>query len=113
MKPINQRIDQLLIEAIEEVLSFLGEPVKNQVFAQLEKDFSITRVTLPERTEDFSKFLYRFFGSHARLVEIDCMKAFYSKIKENPNIVKTNLVFLAEDFTLSSYVNKFKKSNAF
>ena len=111
MKSINQRIDQLLVEAIEEVLSFLGEPVKNQVFAQLEKDLSITQAKLPERIEDFSRFLYRFFGSHAKLVEIDCVKAFYSKVKENPEIVKTNLVPIAEDFTLPSYVNKFRKIN--
>jgi hypothetical protein len=113
MKPVHQRIDQYLLDAIEESLGFLGEPVKNQIFTQLECGCSINREALPENIEIFSRLLYRLFGSNAKLIEIKCMKAFYSKIQQDPDIGKKFFISKEKDFTFPSYIDEFKQNNLF
>ncbi len=112
MKPINQKIDQYLIDSIDEALSFLGEPVKNQIFVQLENCCSIDKETLPEHIEDFSRYLHTLLGFSAKLVEIKCMKAFYSKIQKDPYINKKILISKQHDFTFSSYLTEFRNNNS-
>jgi hypothetical protein len=113
MKPIQKRIDQYLIEAIEESLGFLGEPTRNQVFTHLESSCSINRDTLPEHIEIFSRVLYRLFGSHAKIIEIKCMKTFYSKIQQDPDIGKEIFISEDKDFSFPSYINEFRQNNLF
>ncbi len=105
---IQHKLDQLLIEAIDEVFCSFGEPVKNTLYIQLENTLSITKSNLPEKIEDFSSFLYRLFGPQAKLVELKCMKTFYSKIKNELNIGNRTIILDDEDITLLSYVNKFR-----
>lgn len=107
MQNVQQRLDQLLVEAIDEVLGSLGEPLKNQIYIRLEDEYSITKPSLPKEIAEFSKFLYRIFGPHAKLIEIKCMKRFYSKIKvdqcfENLKVTCDN------DFNLLTYTDKFR-----
>ncbi len=113
MKPVHQRIDQYLLDAIEESLAFLGEPIKNQIFTQLESSCSIKKEALPEHIEIFSRLLYRLFGSHAKLIEIKCMKTFYSKIQEDPDIGKKFFISKEKDFTFPSYIVEFRQNNSF
>ncbi len=113
MKPVHQRIDQYLLDAIEESLAFLGEPIKNQIFTQLESSCSIKKEALPEHIEIFSRLLYRLFGSHAKLIEIKCMKTFYSKIQEDPDIGKKFFISKDKDFTFPSYIVEFRQNNSF
>ena len=113
MKPVHQRIDQYLLDAIEESLVFLGEPIKNQIFTQLESSCSIKKEALPEHIEIFSRLLYRLFGSHAKLIEIKCMKTFYSKIQEDPDIGKKFFISKDKDFTFPSYIVEFRQNNSF
>lgn len=110
MQNIQQRVDQLLVESIDEVLCSLGEPVKNHIYARLENDFSITKNSLPQQIGEFSKFLYRIFGPHARLIEIKCMKTFYSKIKIDQYLEKLTII-CDNDFTLLTYIDKFRASS--
>ena len=110
MQNIQRRLDQLLGETIDEVLCSLGEPVKDHIYDRLEDEFSIAKYALPQQIGEFSKFLYRIFGPNAKLIEIKCMKIFYSKIKidhylENLTIICDN------DFTLLTYVDKFRASS--
>ena len=91
MKSVHKRIDCYLLESIEESLSFLGEPVKNQIFTHLESSCSIKKEALPENIEIFSRLLYKLFGSKAKLIEINCIKTFYSKIQKDPDIGKSSL----------------------
>jgi hypothetical protein len=98
----------LLIEAIDEVLCSFGEPVKNAVYIQLENNLSITKNNLLEKIGEFSSFLYRLFGPQAKLVEVKCMRTFYSKIRNEPNIRSRTLTLDCKDISLLSYVNKFR-----
>ena len=108
MHNIQQRLDQLLVEAIDEVLGSLGEPVKNQVYMLLENDFAITKHILPQQIAEFSKFLYRMFGPQAKLIEIKCMKKFYSKIENDQQIGNRTMTFEYDDFTFLAYTDKFR-----
>ncbi len=108
MKPINQKIDQYLVDSIDEALSFFGEPVKNQIFVQLERCCSIDKETLPEHIDEFSRYLHKLFGSNAKLVEIKCMKAFYSRIQKDSSITRKILISKDHAFTFSSYVAEFR-----
>ena len=109
MKPVHQRIDQYLLDAVEESLAFLGEPVKNQIFTQLESNCSIKKEALPENIEIFSRLLYRLFGSHAKVIEIKCMKTFYSKIQKDPEIGHKFYISNDKDFNFPSYIEEFRQ----
>ena len=109
MKPVNQRIDQYLIDAIEESLAFLGEPVKNQIFTHLESNCSINRANLPEHIEIFSRLLHKLFGTHAKVIEIKCMKTFYSKIQQDPEIGKKFYISNDKNFTFPSFIDEFRR----
>ena len=108
MYNIQQKVDELLVEAIDEVLQSLGEPVKNQVYMLLEKDFSITKNNLPQQITEFSNLIHRLFGVHAHLIEIKCMKSFYSKIKNDSRLGTQEISFDDDSFTFALYTNKFR-----
>jgi hypothetical protein len=108
MYNIQIRIDQLLVEAIDEVLCSLGEPIKNQVYMLLEKDFSITKNNLPQQIAEFSRLIYRLFGAQAILIEIKCMKSFYDKIKNDSLFDTQTITFDDNNFTFRVYTNKFR-----
>jgi hypothetical protein len=108
MHNIQQSFDVLLAESIDEVLGSLGEPVKNHVYMLLEEDFSITKNMLPHQIAEFSRFIHRLFGSHAQLIEIKCMKLFYSKIKSFPQFAGKTMIFEDTNFSFSEHIEKIR-----
>ncbi len=108
MQNTQQRLDQLLIETIDEVLCSLGEPVKNHIYDRLKNEFSITKYALPQQIEEFSKLLYNTFGPHSRLIEIKCMKTFYSKIKIDQYLKNPSITWDDNDFNLLNYTKKLR-----
>ena len=108
MQKIQQKIDQLLVEAIDEVLYSLGEPIKEHIYDCLENDFSITKNSLPQQIGEFSTLLQETFGPHARLVEIECMKTFYSKIRIDQYLKNRSITWDDRDFTLFTYIDRFR-----
>jgi hypothetical protein len=108
MQKIQQKIDQLLIEAIDEVLYSLGEPIKEHIYDCLENDFSITKISLPQQIGEFSTLLQETFGPHARLVEIKCMRTFYSKIRIDQYLKNRLITWDDRDFTLFTYIDRFR-----
>ncbi len=110
MNTAQQKFDQLLVESIDEVLGSLGEPVKNHLYIHLENDFSITKNELPQQIEEFSRFLFRIFGSSANHLEIRFMKTLYSKISADQHLEHKSIAFNEVDLTFSTYVNKMRES---
>ncbi len=72
--------NKILLEAIDEALSSLGESVKTSIYFHLEETFNIKRREIPLRINDFSNALERIFGIGARHLEILFMKNLYAKI---------------------------------
>jgi hypothetical protein len=73
--------DQVLLEAIDEALSSLGESVKTSIYFHLEDLFKINRSEIPNRLSDFSSALEQIFGLGARSLEILFMKNLHAKVE--------------------------------
>lgn len=81
---INLRKEQFngyLIEAIDETLTSLGEPVKNVLYSNLESNFGISKEDIPEKIIDFSSILHKLFGLGASRLELKFMKNLNDKIQ--------------------------------
>ncbi len=87
--------EELLLEAIDEGLSLLGETAKQAVYFHLEKTFKINRQDIPHKIEEFTDALEKIFGDGAKILEIQIMKCIYKKVgftfKHHPK--KTNIEF--------------------
>jgi len=72
--------EKLLIEAVDEALSSLGDSAKQAIYFHLEDKFKITKNDIPYRLEDFADGLEKIFGLGARFIEILIMKNLYGQI---------------------------------
>ena len=77
-KTIN--FEEVLLEAIDEGLSLLGESPKQAVYFHLEKTFEMNRVDIPYRIEEFIDAIEKIFGSGAKILEIQIMKCLFKKV---------------------------------
>jgi hypothetical protein len=78
---VEQKFDKFLMEAIDEALCSLGEPVKNAVYLHLQNDFGIEKEDIPGKVEEFSNIIHKIFGLGASRLEIKFMKNLNSKIE--------------------------------
>jgi hypothetical protein len=76
---LNQQFDKLLIEAIDEAMTSLGIPVKNEFYLKLEINFNMEKEAIPERLEEFSGILHKIFGLGACRLETKFLKNLDSK----------------------------------
>jgi hypothetical protein len=79
----NRCFEELLLEALDEELSLLGESVKQAVYHNLKKTFKIDKHTIPHRIDHFAAALEKMFGHGAKLLEIQIMKRLYRKVGHN------------------------------
>jgi hypothetical protein len=62
--------EELLLEAIDEGFSWLGESEKQTIYFYLEKKYKISKRDIPFRIEDFAEAIEDIFGLGAKLLEI-------------------------------------------
>jgi hypothetical protein len=72
--------EELLLEAIDEGFSTLGESSKAAIYFKLEKTFKIKRQEIPHRIEEFTDAIERIFGTGAQLVEIRIMRFLFTRV---------------------------------
>ena len=77
-----RKFNELLLEAIDEALSSLGESSKTAIYDRLETAFNIRKQEIPNRINDFSRDLEILFGLGARRLEIMFMKSLYVKVSD-------------------------------
>jgi hypothetical protein len=77
-KPNN--FDKILLEAIDEGLSVLGDGGKHMVFFYLEKNCSIRKQDIPENPEAFIRGLEKIFGAGTTVLEKMILKCICSKL---------------------------------
>ena len=75
----HENFDQLLLEAIDQGLSGLGEAGKASIYIYLESIFNIRKQEIPNKIDGFSNALKRIFGLGAPQLEILIKK----KLKKN------------------------------
>jgi len=118
---LEQKFDKFLIEAIDEALCSLGEPVKNAVYVHLQNDFGIEKKDIPRKVEEFSDIMHKIFGLGASRLEIKFMKNLNSKIEVDFKIpeyewplsrwIVADLSFGVYIFNLrKNYINQVKKN---
>ena len=76
----SREFDKLLLSAIDEALSSLGESVKQSIYFHIENKFSVARNEIPENLTEFQGGLEKIFGTGARFIEILVMKKLHSKV---------------------------------
>lgn len=83
-QPSKEKTDfnSLLLEAIDDVLSSLGETPKKAIYYRLETAFNIKTKEIPDKIDVFSRALESLFGVGAEHLEILFMKSLYAKVKD-------------------------------
>jgi hypothetical protein len=74
------KFEEVLLEAIDEGLSLLGESSKQAIYFHLEKTFKMNRVDIPYRIEEFTDAIEKIFGTGAKILEIQIMKCLFNKV---------------------------------
>jgi hypothetical protein len=69
--------EKLLLEAVDEGLSSLGETSKIAIYFHLKKSFNIKKKEIPYKIEAFAKGIEKIFGLGANFLEILIMKQLY------------------------------------
>jgi hypothetical protein len=77
-----KEFNKLLLEAIDEGLSSLGDGSKQAIYFHLEKGFKVKKHEIPYKVEDFAGAVEKIFGLGASFLEILIMKRLYEKIGE-------------------------------
>ena len=75
----NPRFRRLLLEAVDEALSSLGDSVRQAIYFHLERKFNIKKQEIPNKIEEFADAIEEIFGLGAKLLEIRIMKSLYEK----------------------------------
>jgi hypothetical protein len=104
----------VLLEAIDEALSSLGESSKTAIYLHLENSMGIKKQEIPFRIDDFQNALEKIFGLGTRLLEILFVKNLHEKIKTT---YKWNMPrWVVPELTFQEYLHlvkmEFENSNA-
>jgi len=75
-----ETFEQILMEAIDEVLFNLGETLKTAILFHLDEHFKIKQSDIPSRITDFADALDIILGQGAKLLELMIMKNLNAKI---------------------------------
>jgi hypothetical protein len=76
----NNDFDKLLLEAVDEGLSTLGESSKQAIYFHLAKSFNVRKEEIPEKIETFAAAIEKIFGLGANFLEILIMQRLYQRV---------------------------------
>ena len=97
-------VDRILLEAVDESLSSLGESSKQSIYFHLDNSFNIKKQEIPNKVEAFVDALEKIFGLGADFIESLILKRLAEKIE-----LDSKWRF-PKELTLAEYVNMAKKS---
>jgi hypothetical protein len=81
---------KIMLAAIEEGLSSLGDSPKDAIFYHLESSFQLKKEDIPSNLTEFKQALERIFGPGAPLLEKAITKSLYAKLGLDFKNQKTN-----------------------
>jgi len=96
--------ERLLLQAVDQALSSLGESPKQAIYFYLDKSFSIEKQEIPQKIEPFKEALEKVFGVGASFLEILIMKRLYETIGGNLEWKESR------ELTLTEYVATAKRT---
>lgn len=68
------KFDKILLDAVDETLSSLGNSVKKSIYLHLAKKFGIKQSEIPNKIAEFATAIESLFGQGALFLEIQIMK---------------------------------------
>lgn len=106
------QFDKFLVEAIDEAITSLGEPVKNTIYQHLEDDFNISKNNIPERIEEFSEIMHKIFGLGASRLEVKFMKNLDSRMQINTQWPEHNCLskWIDMEMPFEKYLNDLREN---
>jgi hypothetical protein len=110
----SRAFDELLLIAIDEALTSLGESVKQSIYFHIENKFSVARNEIPENLQEFQGGLEKIFGTGAQFIEILIMKSLHAKIGLPLIIEKGDQLEFIEyvDAAKQSFLKKYHEAEA-
>jgi hypothetical protein len=72
--------EKLLLEAIDDALSTLGDSARQSIYFHLERKLRIPRSDIPQRLQVFEDGLFKIFGPGSQFLEVLIMKKLHEKI---------------------------------
>ena len=96
--------ERILLEAVDEGLSSLGESSKVAVYFHLQKDFNVRREEIPCNVGAFVDAMEKIFGQGASFLEILIMKRLHQKVRGASRLRES------EDFTFTEYIASTKRN---
>lgn len=97
--------EKLLLEAIDEGLSWMGESSKQAIYFYLETGFNIKRSEVPARIDDFGNAIEKIFGSGAKVIQVQIMRQLHQKLRK-----VSNCSYRVEDFVFIDYVEAARRN---
>jgi len=89
----NRSFEELLLEAVNEGLSSLGNSCQQAIYFHLEKTFKINKLDIPYKIEEFTDAIEKIFGLGAKYLEILIMERLFEKIGRVIEYEQEDLVF--------------------
>ena len=74
--------ETVVTEAIDDVLSGLGDANKQAIYRHLKNNYGINKNEIPYKIEDFAQAIEQIFGSVATLIEIKIIGRLHAKCKD-------------------------------
>ena len=96
--------EKLLLSAVDQELSSLGESSKQAIYFYLGRSFSIEKQDIPQKIEPFKEALEEVFGVGASFLEVLIMKRLYETIGGNFEMKES------KEFTFTEYVAAAKRA---
>lgn len=96
--------EKLLIQAVDDGLSSLGESSRQAIYFHLERNFNIKKKEIPNKIWNFADAIKKIFGSGADFLEILIMKSLYEKVGGIFELRKST------DFAFTDYVIEVKRN---
>lgn len=75
-----ESFEEILLEAVDEALSSLGESSKEAIYFHIKKRFKIKKHEIPSNIEAFAQAIEKIFGLGASFLEILIMKRLYERV---------------------------------
>ena len=108
-----EQFDVFLVQAIDEALTSLGEPVKNALYQRLEVDFNIHKNDIPKKIGEFSDIIHKIFGLGACRLERKFMKNLNSKVQASVRLAECEgslSEWIIMETSFDEYVAKVRKN---
>ena len=96
--------EKLMLEAVDEGLSSLGDSSRQAIYFHLERSFDIRREEIPDRLGAFTQAIENIFGAGAGCLEVLIMQRLHEKVG---GVLEWNR---SKGFSFTEYVTVAKRS---